>query len=82
MELTKFSKEALHYYYFALIDLLSGEPIDVIEDQMREFEIQELYEACEGTKKALDLADRCTIKELQVEIQEVEIQIKNIQDED
>lgn len=79
MALTEFSKEALNYYYLALVDLISGEPMHIIEYQLNEFEDLELYEACEGTRRALDLADKCTIKELQLEIANVELQMEKIQ---
>tara|TARA_E500000318_G_C3420768_1_gene157210 strand:- start:221 stop:469 length:249 start_codon:yes stop_codon:yes gene_type:complete len=79
MEFTEFSKEALNYYYLTLVDLISGESIHILEYQLKEFEDLELYEACEGARRALDLADKCTLKELQLEIANVELQMKKIQ---
>ena len=70
-----FSEEVLNYYYLALIDLLAGEPVEIIEAQLKEFEDLELYEACEGTRKAIELANKCTIRELQKEITEVELEL-------
>ena len=73
-----FSEEVLNYYYLALIDLLAGEPVQVIEAQLKEFEDLEMYEACEATRKAIEFANRSTIRELQKEIVEIELELEKI----
>ena len=78
MQKFEYNKEVMNFYYLSLLDLYSGMPYEHLEEQLEEFERIENYEACEGIKRALKLANFCTIKELDREIQEVE---KLIQDE-
>ena len=66
--------EVLNYYYLALMDLLMGVTYQELHNQLKDFEGLEIYEACDGVKKALEQADKCTIKELEVNIVELELQ--------
>jgi len=72
--------EVLNYYYLALVDLLMGVTYQEISNQMKNFEDLELYEACAGVKKALEQADKCTIKEIQLEVNRVELELEKQKD--
>ena len=66
--------EVLNYYYLALMDLLMGVTYQELHNQLKDFEGLEIYEACDGVKKALEQADKCTIIQLEVNIVELELQ--------
>jgi len=72
--------EVLNYYYLALVDLLMGVTYQEVFNQMKDFETLEIYEACDGVKKALEKADKCTIKEIQLEVNRVESELEKQKD--
>lgn len=72
--------EVLNYYYLALVDFLTGVTYQEVYDQMKEFEALEIYEACDGVNKALIQADKCTIKEIQLEVNRVELELEQYKD--
>lgn len=72
--------EVLNYYYLALVDLLMGVTYQELHSQLKDFEDLEIYEACDGVKKALEQADKCTIKEIQLEVNIVELELQKQRD--
>ncbi len=76
----EYNFEVLNYYYLALVDLVAGVTYQEISNQMEDFEALELYEACDGVKKALEQADKCTIKEIQLEVNRVELELEKQKD--
>lgn len=72
--------EVLNYYYLALVDLLMGVTYQEVYVQMKDFEALEIYEACDGVNKALIQADKCTIKEIQLEVNRVELELEQYKD--
>jgi len=72
--------EVLNYYYLALVDLLMGVTYQELHNQLKDFEGLEIYEACDGVKKALEQADKCTIKEIQLEVNIVELELQKQRD--
>tara|TARA_E500000081_G_scaffold150829_1_gene179998 strand:+ start:390 stop:644 length:255 start_codon:yes stop_codon:yes gene_type:complete len=72
--------EVLNYYYLALVDLLMGVTYQEVFNQMKDFEALEIYEACDGVNKALIEADRCTLKEIQSEVNRVELELEKQKD--
>lgn len=55
------------FYITSIYEILTGTSIKQLEDVIKDFEEEELYEECEGIKRALDLAKKCTIEELKLE---------------
>ena len=49
----KYDYDVKSFYYVTLIDLVSGVSFQEIYDQLREFEMLENYEACDGIAKAI-----------------------------
>ena len=42
------------YYLLVIYEIESGQPMEHIEDMLKEYEEKELYLACAGIKKAID----------------------------
>ena len=42
------------YYLLVIYEIESGQPMENIEDMLKEYEEKELYLACAGIKKAID----------------------------
>lgn len=61
------------FYIMALIDIVHGGAIADLEAELELYEREELYEECAGIKKALEIAETKTIKELKKIIFENEI---------
>ena len=69
----KYDFDVKSFYYVTLIDLVSGVSFEEINDQLREFEMLENYEACDGIAKAVKFSTNKTIREIKREISELEI---------
>ena len=60
-----------NWYIVTLYEVINGEPISEVEWLISEFEDEEKYEECAGIKKALDLIEHKTIKELREEYEQI-----------
>lgn len=76
----KYDYDVKSFYYVTLIDLVSGVSFQEIYDQLREFEMLENYEACDGIAKAIKFSQDKSILAIKKEISELEINI-NTKDE-
>ena len=59
------------YYYMTLFDLANDADIRDILMALKDYESKEMYEECAGIKKALDLIEHKTIKELREEYEQI-----------
>ena len=57
-------------YYLTLKDLIMGVTYEELIEDMYEFERKEMYELCEGIKKALLYAEEKTYSEIKIELEE------------
>lgn len=62
-------KQRIEYaYYLTLIDILMGITTEEILSEMPEYEMKEMYEFCEGIKRAIDFSEDKNYSEIQKEI--------------
>jgi|TARA_Y100000033_G_C2752595_1_gene114708 hypothetical protein len=62
-------KQRIEYaYYLTLIDILMGITTEEILSEMPEYERKEMYEFCEGIKRAIDFSEDKNYSEIQKEI--------------
>jgi|TARA_R100000479_G_scaffold119062_2_gene60862 hypothetical protein len=66
-------------YYLTLNDLLLGVTYEELIQDMFEFEKKEMYELCEGIKKALLYAEEKTYKEIKIEVENYESRNQSIE---
>jgi hypothetical protein len=59
------------FYIETLYEILIGTDLKNIDSVLKDFEDEELYEECAGIKKALDLAEKKTIEEIELEYLEL-----------
>lgn len=62
-------KQRIEYaYYLTLIDILMGITIQEILSEVPEYEDKEMYEYCEGIKRAIDFSEDKNYSDIQTEI--------------
>jgi len=62
-------KQRIEYaYYLTLIDVLMGITTEEILSEIPEYEDKEMYEFCEGIKRAIEFSSNKTYSEIQAEI--------------
>lgn len=66
-------------YYLTLNDLLLGVTYEELIQDMFEFERKEMYELCEGIRKALLYAEEKTYKEIKIEVENYESRNQSIE---
>ena len=65
-----YKKKIEKSYYLTLRDLIMGVTYEELIEDMYEFERKEMYELCEGIKKALLYAEEKTYSEIKIELEE------------
>ena len=79
LEKDTYKKKIDKSYYLTLNDLLLGVTYEELIQDMFEFEKKEMYELCEGIKKALLYAEEKTYKEIKIEVDNYESRSQSIE---
>ena len=79
LEKDTYKKKIDKSYYLTLNDLLLGVTYEELIQDMFEFEKKEMYELCEGIKKALLYAEEKTYKEIKIEVENYESRNQSIE---
>lgn len=70
LEKDTYKKKIEKSYYLTLRDLIMGVTYEELIEDMYEFERKEMYELCEGIKKALLYAEKKTYNQIKLELEE------------
>jgi len=70
-----YKKKIEKSYYLTLRDLIMGVTYEELIEDMYEFERKEMYELCEGIKKALLYAEEKTYSEIKIELEDNDTKI-------
>ena len=72
-----YKKQIERSYVLTLHDLLSGVPYGDLLEDIKEFEQKEMYEVCEGIKRALERARNKTYNEIKIELLHYENKVEH-----
>jgi hypothetical protein len=65
--MTESETKIKNFYITTLLEILNGTSLCSLSGVIKDFEDEELYEECEGIKRALEMAEKSTMEEIQDE---------------
>jgi len=68
--MTETEVKILSFYIASLYDILEGEEITNLKCIIKDFEEVELYEECEGIKRAIEFTEKHTVDQIKEEYNE------------
>ena len=66
-----------YFYHITLLDLLTGIPLEQINDCLMHYQEEEFYEACKGINQAIEDSSELYMHELESLINQFEIENKD-----